>query len=315
FDKPEATRNTSHIVLNKIAQLVPNLIGGSADLAPSNKSNIKGKDSYSADNRLGVNLHFGVREHMMSAVTNGIQLHGGLNAYCATFFVFSDYMKNGIRMSALMDLPVTYILTHDSIGVGEDGPTHQPIEHLISLRSIPNLKVFRPADGKETTCAWIAAFTGKGPTALVLTRQNLPQYENSGINALKGGYIIEDSQKQTPDLILLASGSEVEVILKAKQLLKEQGIDARAVSMPCMELFDAQPEEYKEKVLPSGVRARLAVEAGTAYSWYKYIGLDGDTVTIDRFGASAPAGQLFKLFGFTPENVTEKAINVYNKNK
>jgi transketolase len=315
FEKPDATRNTSFTVLNKIAKLVPNLIGGSADLAPSNKSYINGKDSYSAQNRLGVNLHFGVREHAMAAISNGIQLHGGLNAYCATFLVFSDYMKNAVRMSALMELPVTYILTHDSIGVGEDGPTHQPVEHLISLRSIPGLKVFRPADGKETTCGWISALSGKGPTALVLTRQNLPQYENTGINALKGGYILEDSEKKTPDIILMASGSEVELIVKAKQALKERGIDARVVSMPCMELFDAQPEGYKEKVLPNSVRARLAVEAASSYSWHKYVGLDGDTITIDKFGASAPANQLFELYGFTVDNVINKAESVINKNK
>jgi transketolase len=315
FDKPDATRNTSFTVLNKLADLIPNLIGGSADLAPSNKSNMKGKGDYSAANRLGRNLHFGVREHMMAAATNGIQLHGGLNAYCATFFVFSDYMKNAVRLSALMNLPVTYILTHDSIGVGEDGPTHQPVEQLISLRSIPGLKVFRPADGKETACAWISALTGKGPTALVLTRQNLPQYENTGINALKGGYILADSAKKTPDIILMASGSEVELVMKAKDKLKEKGIDARVVSMPCMELFEAQTEQYKQSVLPDGVRARLAVEAGRAESWYKYIGLDGAAVTMDTFGASAPAEKLFELYGFTVDNVTEKAVAVYNNKK
>lgn len=315
FDKPDATRNTSFKVLNKIAALVPNLIGGSADLAPSNKSTMTERTSYSADNRLGSNLHFGVREHMMSAVSNGIYLHGGLNPYCATFFVFSDYMKNAMRMSAIMDIPVTYILTHDSIGVGEDGPTHQPVEHLISLRSIPNLKVFRPADGKETAAGWVSALNGKGPTALILTRQNLPQYENTGLNALKGGYIISDSQKRTPDIILMASGSEVELVFKAQAVLKEKGIDARVVSMPCMELFDLQPQEYKEKILPKNVRARLAVEAGTSYSWHKYVGLDGDIIAIDRFGASAPADQLFKLFGFTVENVVEKAVAVVENNK
>ena len=315
FDKPDATRNTSFTVLNKLANIIPNLIGGSADLAPSNKSNMKNKGEYSAENRLGTNLHFGVREHMMSAVSNGICLHGGLNAYCATFFVFSDYMKNAMRMSAIMNLPVTYILTHDSIGVGEDGPTHQPVEHLISLRSIPNLKVFRPADGKETTCAWISALTGKGPTALVLTRQNLPQYDNTGINALKGGYILSDSGKKVPDIILMASGSEVEQIFNAKAVLKEKGIDARVVSIPCMELFDMQSQQYKEKVLPSSVRARLAVEAGSAYSWHKYVGLDGATITMDTFGASAPADKLFELFGFTTENVVNKAMDVVEKNK
>lgn len=315
FEKPDATRNTSSTVLNKLAKIIPNMIGGSADLAPSNKSYMKDLGDYSAENRAGKNLHFGVREHMMSAATNGMQLHGGLNAYCATFFVFSDYMKNAVRMSAIMNLPVTYILTHDSIGVGEDGPTHQPVEHLISLRSIPNLKVFRPADGKETAYAWISALTGKGPTALVLTRQNLPQYENTNKDALKGGYILLDSEKETPDIILMASGSEVELIVKAKDMLKEKGIDARVVSMPCIELFEKQDEEYKEKVLPKKVRARLAVEAARAYSWHKYVGLDGDYVTMETFGASAPAEELFKLYGFTVENVTEKAEKVFQNNK
>lgn len=313
FDKADATRNTSFTVLNKLAKIIPNMIGGSADLAPSNKSNMTSRTSYSAENRGGSNLHFGVREHMMSAVTNGICLHGGLVPYCSTFFVFTDYMKNAMRMSAIMNLPVTYILTHDSIGVGEDGPTHQPIEHLISLRSIPGLKVFRPADGKETAAAWISALNGQGPTALVLTRQNLPQYENSGLEALKGGYIIADSDKKTPDIILMASGSEVEQVVAAKAVLKEKGVDARVVSMPCMELFDAQPASYKEKVLPSSVRARLAVEAGSAYSWHKYIGLDGDSITLDRFGASAPANELFKLFGYTTENVVDKAMKILSK--
>ena len=184
-----------------------------------------------------------------------------------------------------MNIPVTYVLTHDSIGVGEDGPTHQPVEHLISLRSIPGLKVFRPADGKETAAAWISALTGKGPTALVLTRQTLPQYEETGKDALKGGYVLSDSQKRRPDIILMASGSEVELVMKAKKELAQKGIDARVVSMPCLELFDAQPKSYRGKVLPSSVRARLAVEAGTAHSWYKYVGLDGDTVTINTFGA------------------------------
>lgn len=315
FDKPDATRNTSFTVLNKLADIIPNLIGGSADLAPSNKSNMVKRTSYSGENRLGTNMHFGVREHAMSAITNGMSLHGGLVAYCATFFVFTDYMKNAIRMSAIMNLPVTYILTHDSIGVGEDGPTHQPVEHLISLRSIPGLKVFRPCDGKETAAAWVSAINGEGPTALVLTRQNLPQYENTGLDALKGGYIIADSDKRTPDIILMASGSEVEQIFKAKDVLKAKGIDARVVSMPCMELFDKQPDSYKQKVLPDNVRARLAVEAGTAYSWHKYVGLDGGLITMDTFGASAPADQLFKLYGFTVENVVEKAEGIVQKNR
>ena len=308
FTKPDATRNTSGVVLNKLANIIPNFIGGSADLAPSNKSNMKGKGDFSAINRSGANLHFGVREHAMAAITNGIYLHGGLLPYCATFFVFSDYMKNAMRMSAIMKLPIPYILTHDSIGVGEDGPTHQPVEHLIGLRSIPDMKVYRPADGKETTAAWISALTGNKPTALVLTRQNLPQYENSGEIALKGGYILSDSKKATPDCLLIASGSEVELIMKAQAVLAEKGVDARVISMPCIEEFEAQPKSYRESVIPSKVRARVCVEAGSPYSWYRYAGLDGEIIAMSTFGASAPADQLFTLFGFTVENVVEKAL-------
>ncbi len=307
FEGSTATRASSGDVLNRLAKLIPNMIGGSADLAPSNKSNMKGKGDFSAEDRTGANLHFGVREHAMAAICNGIYLHGGLRPYCATFFVFSDYMKNAMRLSALMGLPVPYILTHDSIGVGEDGPTHQPIEHLAGLRAMPNMIVFRPADSKETAAGWLAAMTGKRPVSLVLTRQNLPLYENSGKEALKGGYILEDSEKATPDVILMASGSEVEQCVGAKKLLKEQGIDARVVSMPSFELFDEQSEEYKESVLPKAVRARVAVEAAASFGWHKYIGLDGACVCLDTFGASAPAKLLFKHYGFTSENVAEKA--------
>lgn len=313
FEKPDATRNTSFTVLNKLADLLPNLIGGSADLAPSNKSNMKKRGDFTATDKSGSNIHFGIREHAMAAIANGIQLHGGLRAYCATFFVFTDYMKNAMRLSALMRLPVTYILTHDSIGVGEDGPTHQPIEQLIGLRSIPNMKVYRPADGKETAAAWISALTGEGPTCLVLTRQNLPQYENSGLAALKGGYILADSEKKTPDVILMASGSEVEQCMQAKALLKEQGVDARVVSMPCMEEFDKQPKSYQDSVLPPNVRARVCVEAGSPYSWYKYAGDLGEIIAMNGFGASAPADKLFEMYGFTAENVMEKAFRTINK--
>ncbi len=312
FEKADATRGTSSTVLNKLAKIIPNLMGGSADLGPSNKSIMKGIEKYSPENRAGANMQFGVREHAMAAICNGLYLHGGVMPYCATFFVFSDYMKNAMRLSALMNIPVTYILTHDSIGVGEDGPTHQPIEQLVGLRAIPNLKVFRPADGKETTAAWISALTGKGPTALVLTRQNLPLYESTGKDALKGGYTLIDTVGK-PDIILMASGSEVEIVVNASKILKEQGVNAKVVSMPCMELFDKQPISYKEKVLPKSVRARLAVEAGSAYSWYKYIGLDGDTITIDHFGESAPAKVLFNEYGFTTENVVNKALKLINK--
>lgn len=313
FSKPDATRNTSFTVLNKLADIIPNLIGGSADLAPSNKSNMKKRGDISASDKTGSNIHFGIREHAMAAIANGMQLHGGLRAYCATFFIFSDYMKHAMRLSALMHLPVTYILTHDSIGVGEDGPTHEPVEQLIALRSIPGMKVFRPADGKETTAAWISALTGNAPTCLVLTRQNLPQYENSGLAALKGGYILSDSEKQTPDLLLIASGSEVEQCMQAKDILKNKGVDARVVSMPCFEEFEKQPQSYKDEVLPPEVKARVCVEAGSPYSWYKYAGECGEIIGMTTFGASGPAKKLFEMFGFTAENIVEKAFRSLNK--
>ena len=313
FDGPAATRATSGTVLNKLAQRVPNFFGGSADLAPSNKSDIKGAGDFSKENYAGGNLHFGVREHAMAAICNAIALHGGLRAYAATFFVFSDYMKNAMRLSALMKLPVTYILTHDSIGVGEDGPTHEPIEQLAGLRATPDLLVFRPADGKETTAGWEVALTSGLPTCLVLTRQNLPQYEGSGTAALKGGYVLCDSDKPTPDAILMASGSEVEQAMGAQKLLKEQGVDARVVSMPCMELFDKQDAAYRESVLPAAVRARVAVEAGATMPWYKYVGLDGAVIGLDHYGASAPAKLLFEQFGFTAQHVCEETLRVLGK--
>lgn len=313
FDKPDATRNTSSKVLNVLSDIIPNLFGGSADLAPSNKSIMKNREHYSCDNRAGSNFHFGIREHAMSAICNGISLHGGLIPYCATFFIFSDYMKNAMRLSALMKQNVTYILTHDSIGVGEDGPTHQPVEQLTGLRAIPGMKVFRPADGKETAYGWITALKDEGPTCLVLTRQNLPQYANSGEGALKGAYVLSDSDKKKPDAILLASGSEVELAMKTKDALKTDGIDIRVVSVPCMELFDKQPKKYKESVLPANVRARIAIEAGTPDCWYKYVGLDGDVVGMTTFGASGPFGDLLKHFGFTVDNVSEKVKKVIEK--
>lgn len=313
FAKPDATRNTSFTVLNKLADRIPNLIGGSADLAPSNKSNMKKRGDFTAADKSGSNMHFGIREHAMAAIANGMQLHGGLRAYCATFFIFSDYMKHAMRLSALMHLPVTYILTHDSIGVGEDGPTHEPVEQLIALRSIPGMKVYRPADGKETTAAWISALTGNAPTCLVLTRQNLPQYENSGLAALKGGYILADSEKQTPDVLLIASGSEVEQCMQAKDILKTKGVDARVVSMPCFEEFEKQPQSYKDEVLPPEVKARVCVEAGSPYSWYKYAGDCGEIIGMSTFGASGPAKKLFEMFGFTADNVVEKAFRSLNK--
>lgn len=314
FDKEMATRESSGIIINRLAALIPNFIGGSADLAPSNKSYMAGKGDFSAEDRSGSNLHFGVREHAMAAIVNGMYAHGGLKVFCATFFVFSDYMKGAMRLSALMNLPVAYVLTHDSIGVGEDGPTHQPIEQLAALRSMPNMTVFRPADSKETAAAWYYAVTnGKTPTSLVLTRQKLPLYDGCPKRALKGGYILKDSKKETPDVLLMASGSEVELIYKAADELAAKGIDARVISMPAFELFDAQDEAYKESVMPKAVRARVAVEALTSFGWHKYVGLDGAVVSLDTFGASGNADALFKQFGFTVENVIDKVIKIISK--
>lgn len=308
-----ATRNTSFEMIQRLAEKLPNLVGGSADLAPSNKSNIKNGGEYSADNRAGRNIHFGVREHAMSAICNGMALHGGLRVFCATFFVFSDYMKNSMRMSAIMKLPVTYVLTHDSIGVGEDGPTHQPIEQLAGLRAIPDLLVYRPADGHETTAAWLTALSNGLPTCLVLTRQDLPLYENSGCGAFKGGYILSDSKNTTPDVLLMASGSEVEQMMGAQKALADEGIDARVISIPCMKLYDAQTPAYKEAVMPKALRARVAMEAGSSMPWYKYVGLDGEIIAIDHFGASAPAPILFNAYGLTIDNAVTTAKRVLGK--
>ncbi len=302
-DKPEATRNLSGVVLNRLKNYVPSLIGGAADLAPSTKTYMKDMGDFSKENYAGRNLHFGVRELAMAAIGNGMTLHG-LRAFVSTFFVFSDYVKPMARLSAIMKIPTIYVLTHDSIGVGEDGPTHEPIEQLAMLRAMPNFNVFRPADATETIAAWYSAVTSKEtPTALVLTRQNLPQLPGSSKEALKGGYIIADSAKAVPDAILIASGSEVSLACDAKAELAKEGVDVRVVSMPCMDIFEQQSAEYKESVLPKAVRKRVAVEALIDYGWGKYVGLDGATVTMTGFGASAPANTLFKKFGFTVENV------------
>ena len=310
-DKPEATRNLSGQVLNRLKNYLPNLIGGAADLAPSTKTYMSDMGDFSKDNYAGRNLHFGVRELAMAAMGNGLALHGGLRAYVSTFFVFSDYVKPMARLSALMGLPVTYVLTHDSIGVGEDGPTHEPIEQLAMLRAMPNFTVFRPADATECIAAWYYAVSStKTPTALVLSRQNLSQLPGSSKEALKGGYIVSDSKKAVPDAILMASGSEVELSISAQAELAKEGIDVRVVSMPSMDLYEAQSDEYKERVMPKTVRARVAVEAAADFGWGKYVGLDGTTVTMKGFGASAPAGVLFKKFGFTTENVVNAVKSV-----
>lgn len=312
-DKPEATRSTSGTILNMIKKAMPNLIGGSADLAPSNKTNMKDAGDFSKDNYAGTNLHFGVREQAMAAIGNGLALHGGLKAFVATFFVFSDYVKPMARLSALMKLPLTYVFTHDSIGVGEDGPTHEPVEQLAAFRSLPDFTVFRPCDRTETAAAWMYAVENEcGPTGLVLTRQNLPQIEGSSKDALKGGYVIAESEKAVPDAIIIASGSEVSLAINAKEELKKSGIDVRVVSMPSMELFDKQSAEYKESVLPNGVRKRVAVEALSDFGLYKYVGLDGRVIAMEGFGASGPAATLFEHFGFTVDNVVKTVKEVVN---
>ncbi|NLE19423.1 MAG: transketolase [Clostridiales bacterium] len=306
-EKAEATRASSGDAIGKLARLIPNLVGGSADLAPSNKSYIAGGGDFSAENRAGRNLRFGVREHAMAAISNGIALHGGLRVFCATFFVFSDYMKAAMRLSAIMELPVVYVLTHDSIGVGEDGATHQPVEHLAALRATPGMRVMRPCDANETMDAWLSALTHKGPTSLVLTRQNLPQFKETAGMASKGAYLLRPAQKARPDLILMGSGSEVGLLADAQAALREKGVDASLVSVPCMELFLAQPKAYQNKVMPRGVRRRLAAEAGATMPWYRFTGLGGKVLGIDHFGTSAPAERIFREYGFTAENVVKLA--------
>ena len=313
-DAPAATRNISGSIINRLKDIFPNLIGGSADLSPSNKTVMNGEGYISKDDFSGRNIHFGVREFAMTAITNGILLHGGLRAYCATFFVFSDYTKPMARLSALMNIPTIFVFTHDSIGVGEDGPTHEPIEQLAMLRSLPNFNTFRHAYARETIAAWYAAMVSKStPTAIVLTRQNLPQLDGSGKKALKGAYIIKEASKSTPDMILIASGSEVSLAIEAATELEKDNISTRVVSMPCMDVFEAQSKEYKEEVLPKNVRNRVAIEALSSFGWDRYTGLDGRVISMNSFGASAPQDLLFKKFGFTKENVVTTAKEVFNQ--
>lgn len=317
FDKePQSTRNISGIVINRLKDEIPTLIGGSADLAPSTKTYMNGEGDFTKEQYSGRNLHFGVRELAMSAIANGLALHGGCLPYIATFFVFSDYTKPMIRLASLMKLPIIYIFTHDSIGVGEDGATHEPIEQLAMLRSIPNLHVFRPADAIETAAAWFHAIASpKTPTALVLSRQNLPQLAASSKEALKGGYILEDSSGNVPDVLLIASGSEVHLAVETKKLLKAKNIDSRVVSMPSMEVFELQSDEYKERVLPNSVRNRVSIEALSSWGWGKYVGLDGISISMNHFGASAPSEILFENYGFTPECIADKVVNMLNERK
>lgn len=308
-----ATRNTSGDMINAIARHVPNFIGGSADLAGSNKTTIKGEEDFGPGSQYtGRNIWFGVREFAMGAALNGMALHGGLKVFGGTFFVFSDYVRPAVRLSALMGLPVTYVFTHDSIAVGEDGPTHQPIEHLPSLRAMPNLSVVRPADGNETKAAWkLALESEKTPTALVLTRQKLPTLEGTKERAMegvnKGAYIISDSNHDTPDLLLLASGSEVHLAIKAQETLKAKGIDARVISMPSWDRFEKQDEQYKKAILPDHVKKRLAIEMASPFGWERYVGDEGKVIGIQTFGASAPGHRVMEEYGFTVENVVKQA--------
>lgn len=307
-----ATRKCSEIMLTRLTERIPNLIGGSADLGPSNLTYMKAFPDFSRDNYTGRNLRFGIREFAMAAISNGIALYGGIKPYCATFLVFVDYMKPALRLSALMGLNVLCVMTHDSIGVGEDGPTHQPIEQLDMLRATPNTYVFRPADGRETAASYIAALKLKAPAVLALSRQNLPQLPGTGKPAMRGGYVLRDC-RGVPEVILMASGSEVETIMKAADILEEKGVRARVVSMPCMELFEEQSEFYRELVLPSVCRTRVACEALGGMSWRKYLGFEGRLVSMKGFGASAPAGRLFEKYGFTAENVAEEALSLLRK--
>lgn len=305
-EKAEATRASSGVVINYMKDKLPNLFGGSADLGPSTKTEMKGESYFSAETPEGKNIHFGVREMAMAGIANGMLLHGGLRTFVATFFVFSDYLKPMARLAALMKIPQIFVLTHDSIGVGEDGPTHEPIEQLAMLRSIPNFDVIRPCDRTETEGAWLMALEAKDrPTALVLTRQNLEQLPGADAHKVeKGAYIIDDCEG-TPEYILIATGSEVALAVKAKAELDTQGKKVRVVSMPNMEAFDRQDAAYKESVLPNSVRKRVAIEALSDFGWYKYVGLDGKVVSMHGFGASGNGSVLFKHFGFTVENVVE----------
>ena len=310
-NKADATRNISGRALNYIKHKLPNLIGGSADLGPSNKTVMNGEKDYSAKSPEGRNIHFGVREIGMTAVANGLLLHGGLRTYAATFFVFADYMKPMLRLSSLMEIPQISVFTHDSIGVGEDGPTHEPVEQLTMLRSMPNMRVFRPADEIETKAAWYSAIASqRTPTSIVLSRQTLPVLENTSKDALRGGYVLRREKKEKADAVILATGSETSVAAEAATLLERDGISVRVVSMPCLELFEEQREEYRNSVLPPEIEKRVVVEAGSSMSWGRYAGTDGCYITMDTFGASAPAAQLFEKYGFTAENV-RRIIKTY----
>ncbi|MCK6257115.1 transketolase [Fictibacillus sp. KIGAM418] len=317
FDKAVATRASSGKALNAFAKNIPWLFGGSADLAGSNNTMLTGETNFSRENYSGRNIWFGVREFAMGAAVNGMALHGGLKVFGATFFVFSDYLRPAIRLASIMKLPVTYVFTHDSVAVGEDGPTHEPVEQLASLRAMPGLSVIRPADAYESVAAWkLALESVDQPTALVLTRQNLPilegTKESAYENVKKGAYVISEAEG-TPQALLLASGSEVSLAIEAQKQLKQEGIQVSVVSMPSWDRFEKQSSEYKESVLPSSVRARLGIEMAASQGLHKYVGLDGDTIAIDKFGASAPGEKIIAEYGFTVENVSNKLKALLNK--
>lgn len=314
-EKGVASRNASGKVLDQLSDHIFNLVGGSADLTGSTKTDMANKGIYQADNYKGRNLHYGVREHGMAAAVNGLALHGGIIPFGATFLVFSDYNKPSIRIAALSHIPSIFVFTHDSIGLGEDGPTHQPIEHLAALRAIPNVAVFRPADANETAWCWKAAIQKEsGPSVMVLTRQNLPTLDRSVYAPAslteKGAYVLKEASSGTPELILLATGSEVEIIVKAAEQLEKKGVATRVVSMPCIDLFEEQDADYKESVLPSDVSARISVEASSPYGWHKYTGSNGIVMGIDRFGESAPYEEVYEHIGLTVEKVVENGLSL-----
>ena len=316
--KPIATRNASEKVLNAIAPRLPELMGGAADLAPSTKTLIKDAGDFEAGSYAGRNMHFGVREHAMGTVLNGMSLHGGILPYGATFLIFSDYMRPPIRLAALMERQVIYVFTHDSIGLGEDGPTHQPVEMLALLRAIPHLTLFRPADANETTEAWRVAIGHRnGPVAIALSRQNLAVFDRSKVNAAAGlahgAYVLSEAPGNRPEVILLASGSEVEIVLLAQEKLAARQVAARVVSVPSLELFAAQPESYRDEVLPPRVRRRLAVEAAHPMPWYRWVGDQGEVVGLTRFGASAPQERIYRELGFTPDAVVARVERLLGK--
>jgi transketolase len=316
-EKPIATREASGRVMNAIVRKVHAFTGGSADLAPSTKTTLKDHGHYGFEEYCGHNMHFGVREHAMGAIANGMSLHGGIVPYTGTFLVFYDYMRPPVRLAALMGIRVIYIFTHDSIGMGEDGPTHQPIEQLMGLREVPNLVTIRPADATETAEAWKAAMDRRdGPTALILSRQNLPMLDRTELapasGVQRGAYILWEASA-SPDVIIIGTGSEVHIALGAGNILKEKGVNARVISMPSWELFDSQPSDYRNKLLPPDIRVRVSIEAGTPLGWERYVGLDGITIGIPRFGASAPGTVVYDKLGLTVQHVVDEALKLLQR--